>query len=81
VYVINVYGGNQRVANADPTSPQCLSPSGAETDDYAPAWSPDGLRIVFQSNVDGQWDIDVMNADGTGRRRLTTSSENDYEPS
>jgi WD40-like Beta Propeller Repeat len=49
--------------------------------DLAPAWSPDGRRIAFQSNRDGNWEIYVMNADGTGIRRLTDDDARDGEPS
>ena len=39
--------------------------------DSNPDWSPDGSRIAFQSNRDGDFDIWVMNADGTGVEQLT----------
>jgi Tol biopolymer transport system component len=39
--------------------------------DTFPAWSPDGLRIAFDSGRDGDFDIYVMNADGSGQTRLT----------
>src|SRR6266581_4100632 len=32
--------------------------------DFDPAWSPDGTRIAFASERDGNGDIFVMNADG-----------------
>jgi len=46
-----------------------------------PAWSPDGTRIAFASAREGSFDIYVMNADGTGSTRLTTSKVNDRRPS
>jgi len=33
---------------------------------WAPAWSPDGRRIGFVSRRDGNMEIYVMNADGSG---------------
>src|SRR5207247_11024943 len=39
--------------------------------DGDPAWSPDGQRIAFSSQRDGSTDIYVMNADGSGLRRVT----------
>jgi Tol biopolymer transport system component len=47
-------------------------------DEWSPRWSADGRRIVFTSNSDtgGDYDLFVMNADGTGRRQLTA---NDYD--
>lgn len=35
------------------------------------AWSPDGRRIAFGRWTDGNDDIYVMNADGSGQRNLT----------
>src|SRR5262245_33000698 len=40
-------------------------------DDAMPAWSPDGQRIAWASNRDGNWDIYVMNADGSHVEQLT----------
>jgi TolB protein len=39
--------------------------------DSAGAWSPDGRRIAFESDVDGDMDIYVMDADGGNVRQLT----------
>ena len=45
-----------------------------------PAWSPDGSRIAFSSNRDGDSEIYVMNADGSGVTPLTDNSDQDYSP-
>jgi uncharacterized protein YjdB len=48
-----------------------------------PARSPDGTLIAFSSNRgarDANYDLYVMNADGTGVRRLTTEPGVDGEP-
>jgi dipeptidyl aminopeptidase/acylaminoacyl peptidase len=36
----------------------------------APAWSPDGSQIVFLTDRTGQWEIWVMDADGTDQHAL-----------
>ena len=40
-----------------------------------PAWSPDGSRIVYQADVDGVKQIFAVNADGTGKKQLTTGAD------
>lgn len=46
------------------------------------SWSPDGKMIAFLSGRDGNHlDLYVMNADGSGIRRLTNSAENRAWPS
>ncbi|NJN67251.1 MAG: hypothetical protein HC884_11335, partial [Chloroflexaceae bacterium] len=50
-----------------------------EADDIQPAWSPDGTRLAFTSNRDGNGEIYVMYADGSEQTRLTTSDENNDE--
>jgi TolB protein len=44
------------------------------TDGAGPAWSPDGSKIAFYSSVTGINQIYVVNADGTGRAQLTSST-------
>jgi hypothetical protein len=39
-----------------------------------PDWSPVGGKIVYQSSVTGNWDLYLINEDGTGERQLTTDS-------
>jgi Tol biopolymer transport system component len=44
------------------------------------AWSSDWRRIAFLSDRDGDFDIYVMNADGTGQRNLTRRPGFDGDP-
>lgn len=49
-------------------------------DDISPTWSPDGRRIAFVSDRTGtleerDWEIYVVNADGTGLTQLTSHLE------
>jgi len=54
--------------------------SGRNHHDMSPRWSPDGRRIAFKSSRSGNWDIYVMNADGTNVVRVTDSPANDHDP-
>jgi Tol biopolymer transport system component len=45
-----------------------------------PTWSPDASQIAFSSRRSGTFDLYVMNADGTGTRRLTSGKQNDSHP-
>lgn len=45
-----------------------------------PTWSPDGSRIAFTSNRGGDFDIYVMDADGSDQRRLTDMVGRDSSP-
>jgi Tol biopolymer transport system component len=45
------------------------------------AYSPDGTKIVFMNNYDGDYEVCVMNADGTGAKQLTKNSSFDGYPS
>jgi uncharacterized protein YraI len=40
----------------------------------APAWSPDGQQIAFLTDRTGQWEVWVMNADGSNQRPLVPAS-------
>jgi len=60
-----------------------LSPLWLTTDpanDTEPAWSPDAETIAFTSNRDGTAHIYLINANGSGLRRLTSGTMPESEP-
>jgi len=64
-------------------SPPDLSDLGeltADDSDTAPAVSPDGKRIAFMSRRDGNWNIYLVNSDGTGLTQLTGDPADDGLP-
>jgi len=48
--------------------------------DYGGRISPDDSKVVFFSNRSGNWDIYIINIDGTNLTQLTTDSNADYQP-
>jgi Tol biopolymer transport system component len=48
--------------------------------DTDPAFSPGGSKIVFSSNRDGDYDIYIMDADGTNVQQLTNNPARDILP-
>jgi RHS repeat-associated protein len=80
VFASNREGSMQiYVMHGDGSGVTRLTYSGAN-DDY-PRWSPNGAKILFQSDRDhpdtGYNDIYVMNSDGSGVTRLTTDAGDD----
>ena len=51
-----------------------------ESDDKFPSWSPDGTRLTFISDRDGNYEIYVMNADGSDQDRITNNTAADMDP-
>jgi Tol biopolymer transport system component len=48
--------------------------------DGQPAWSPDGKRVAYISQEDGNFEIYVVNQDGSNKLRLTTNPSSDGLP-
>jgi Tol biopolymer transport system component len=59
IYVSSVDGTGARNLTASPSN------------EWSPAWSPDGAQIAFASDREGELRIFVMDADGSGVRRVT----------
>jgi len=74
VYVMDAEGAEQGAGNM-----RQLTDTPSIVDE-SPAWSPDGSQILFQSDRDGNFEIYVMNADGSQQRRLTNDWGGDYWP-
>ncbi len=66
-----------RLSPPDLTDVQELTDDDADT---APAVSPNGKQIAFMSRRDGDWNIYVVNSDGTGLRQLTEDPADDGLP-
>lgn len=54
--------------------------TGDPADDIHPRLSPDQKRIVFCSNRTGNWDVWVINRDGTGLMQLTFDRTDEIAP-
>jgi pSer/pThr/pTyr-binding forkhead associated (FHA) protein len=66
-----------RVATVDFANIQTLT---NVDEDTAPALSPDGQKIAFMSRREGNWDIYVVNIDGSNLQRLTEDPAQDGLP-
>ena len=60
-----------------PAHKQTINPMWENRD---PTWSPDGTKIAFSSDRDGNREIYVMGADGSNPTRLTNNLYDDYVP-
>lgn len=69
IFVMNADGTEQVQLTKDPSN------------ELEPSWSPDGGKIAFISDRNGQnFDIYLMNADGSNVRQLTDDSANEFGP-
>ncbi|HEY47442.1 MAG TPA: hypothetical protein G4O14_11745 [Anaerolineae bacterium] len=73
VTVLNIY-------MVDTITLQQMQLTDTQAWDSSPCWSPDGERIVFQSSRDGNNEIYIMVADGSGQANLTRNAASDVSP-
>lgn len=64
------------IANSDGSNKKALT----NINSTAPAWSPDGNRIVFMSNAAGNWDLYTISPEGGSPERLTDDLGDDGLP-
>jgi Tol biopolymer transport system component len=67
------------VVDADGSNPVNLTNNTQVDADWLPSWSPDGTTILFASRRAPRG-IYIMNADGTGRRRLSSGNRPVWSP-
>jgi hypothetical protein len=86
-------GANGRIAatfrGSGPTDVWSVQPDGsgatnltnnAAGSDQEPTWSADGARLAFASNRDGDYEIFVMDADGSNQTQITFNTTDDRHP-
>ncbi len=64
-----VFGQTEKILTNDPSE-----------DRYA-SYSPDGTKILFESNRNGNWDIFLMDADGENQKPVTSDTSQNRRPS
>ncbi len=76
IYTVNADGSGLTNVTRNPTADFPGGPVGHDP----PAWSPDGSRIAFVSDRDGNAEVYVAGADGSGVTRLTEDPADDFSP-
>ena len=73
--------GDHEIYSINPDGTGLLKLTDNGTDDRDPVVSPDGRKVAFAANRDGNWEIYVMNAaDGSDQTRVTSNGLVDLYP-
>ncbi len=82
IVFVAVQDGNQEIYTVSVTTGEQFRLTNTSAVDTFPSWSPDGQQIVFASNQTnaGDYELFIMNRDGSGRRQLPQTPANDAYP-
>ena len=70
-YTLHVRFAESDTGTTPPSGGMAWRLTDHDASDRSPSWSPDGQRIAFTSDRDGNLGVYVMDADGANPRRLT----------
>jgi DNA-binding beta-propeller fold protein YncE len=74
-------GGHWQIFSVEPDGSERSQLTHLSTDQFHPAWSPDGSRIAFSAqSAGGGTEIEVMDADGSNIEQLTQGAGWGYLP-
>lgn len=78
IFVINADGTGLRQLTHNPGTTPAFAPGGifpTMRGDVTPAWSPDGTRIAYASDIGGNFDIYTMKPDGSDVVQVTRTPQ------
>ena len=78
---VTIRDGNKEIYTAQMDGVNPVNVTNDPSADMHPSWSPDGERILFQSNRGGNVDIYHTDANGSDLVRVTHHQATDTEPS
>jgi Tol biopolymer transport system component len=77
IYLMDI---EEALPGTDSAPQRQLTVSSASIQNFVTSWSPDGSRIAFSSNRDGNTELYLMDPDGSNVVRLTENPFTDREP-
>ena len=81
VFHSELNGEKSKISIADIDGNNIIHLTDNEAEEQHPEVSPDGKKIAFMSDRDGNHEIYVMNIDGSNQKRLTNNDVDDWYPS
>ncbi len=79
VYVRSPVGYDTEIFKVNVSTKTVTKLTNNDVDDYSPQWSPDGTKILF-THMFTNFEVAVMNTDGSNIVNLTNASDGDYVP-